>query len=319
MNLNTINYYIATVEEMNITHAAQRLFISQQALSNHIARLEEELGVKLFNRQPVLSLTYAGKKFYEYALQMANVERQIYQMLDDVKENQAGELRVGISHTCGRAILPSILPKFREAFPQVDVQLVEENSSEMEHALKRGNLDLMIDFLPLSLEGATYTELTKEGLFLVVPKKLLKEHYGDEAESITAECKEKLDIKLFKQLPFILLKKGNRVRTMLDEYMEKTGFSPNIILETENTETAFALASQGMGITVYPELFVWAIPKKSVKDAEVEFFPIRDKNTTGTLVIANMIEHYLPTAAVKFIETCKEGIEDIKQHAVSSE
>ena len=79
MNLNTINYYIATVEEMNITHAAQRLFISQQALSNHIARLEEELGVKLFNRSPVLSLTYAGKRFYDYALQMANIERQIHQ------------------------------------------------------------------------------------------------------------------------------------------------------------------------------------------------------------------------------------------------
>ncbi|MBO4235333.1 MAG: LysR family transcriptional regulator [Firmicutes bacterium] len=313
MNLNTINYYIATVEEMNITHAAQRLFISQQALSNHIARLEEELGVKLFNRSPVLSLTYAGKRFYEYALQMASIERQIHQMADDVKENQAGELRVGISHTCGRAILPSILPKFSTEYPLVDVQLVEENSAEMENALRRGNLDLMIDFLPLSLDGATYTELTKERLFLVVPKKLLKETYGQDMKRIVAECQDKLDMCLFKELPFILLKKGNRVRTMLDEYMDRIKFSPNIVLETENTETAFALASKGMGITVYPELFLWAMPEKNVKDADVEFFPIKDKNTTGTLVIANMIEHYLPMTASKFIETCKEGIEEIKR------
>ncbi len=313
MNLNTINYYIATVEEMNITHAAQRLFISQQALSNHIARLEEELGVKLFNRSPVLSLTYAGKRFYEYALQMANIERQIHQMVDDVKENQAGELRVGISHTCGRAILPSILPKFRAEYPLVDVKLVEENSAEMENALRRGSLDLMIDFLPLSIEGATYTELTKERLFLIVPKKLLKEHYGQDMKRIVSECRKNPDVRLFKELPFILLKKGNRVRAMLDEYMERIKFSPNIVLETENTETAFALASKGMGITVYPELFMWAMPEKNVKDADVEFFPIKDKKTTGTLVIANMPEHYLPNTATKFMETCKEGIEEIKR------
>ncbi|MBQ7246259.1 MAG: LysR family transcriptional regulator [Firmicutes bacterium] len=315
MNLNTINYYIATVEEMNITHAAQRLFISQQALSNHIARLEEELGVKLFNRSPVLSLTYAGKRFYEYALQMSNIERQIHQMVDDVNENQAGEIRVGISHTCGRAILPSILPKFKSEHPLVDVQLVEENSAEMENALRRGSLDLMIDFLPISIDGAVYSELTKERLFLVVSKSLLRETFGKDAQKTIKEFRKNLDMKAFKDFPFILLKKGNRVRAMLDEYMEGIKFSPNIILETENTETAFALASKGMGITVYPELFMWAMPEKNVKEAEVEFFPIRDKQTTGTLVIANMVERYLPTAASRFIETCKEGIDDIKTRA----
>lgn len=315
MNLNTIHYYLVTVEEMNITHAAQRLFISQQALSNHISRLEDELGVKLFNRIPVLSLTYAGRKFYEYAQQMSSLERQIHQMADDVKENQAGELRVGISHTCGRAILPSILPKFREEYPLIDIKLIEENSAEMENALRKGELDLMVDFLPLSIEGATYSELTKERLFLVVPKKLLKEHCSSDLEKVTMKCREKLDIKLFNQLPFILLKKGNRVRTMLDKYMERIGFSPNIILETENTETAFALASKGMGITVYPELFLWAIPKKNVKEAQVEFFPISDPETMGTLVIANMVEHYIPAAASRFMDCCRGGIDEIKKQA----
>lgn len=150
---------------------------------------------------------------------------------------------------------------------------------------------------------------------MVVSKSLLRESFGKDAEGITAECHENLNMKLFKDFPFILLKKGNRVRAMLDEYMDRIKFSPNIILETENTETAFALASKGMGITVYPELFMWAMPEKNVKEAEVEFFPIRDKQTTGTLVIANMVEHYLPNAASRFIETCKEGIDDIKTRA----
>lgn len=315
MNLNTIHYFITTVEEMNITRAARRLFVSQQALSNHMARLEEELGVKLFERTPALSLTYAGKRFYEYAQQMAGIERQILQMAGDVKESRAGEIRVGVSHTCGRAILPSILPRFHEEYPLMEVRLVEENSTEMEAALKRGALDLMIDFLPISLEGVTYTELAKERLFLVVPKKLLRETFGDRADRVVSRCREHLDMGLFTDLPFILLTRENRVRAMFDRYMERMGYAPNIVLETENTGTALALASRGMGITVYPELFMWAIPDRSSRNAELEFFPIRDRRTTGTLVIANMREHYLPRAASRFIELCREGIEEIKAHA----
>ncbi|MBQ6662232.1 MAG: LysR family transcriptional regulator [Firmicutes bacterium] len=316
MNFTTLKYFLTAAEELNITRAAARLFISQQALSSHIGKLEAELGVKLFDRLPSLTLTYAGRRMVEYAQQAVNLERQIHQMAGDVNNDQVGELRVGISHTCGRAILPSILPRFRRTHPLVDIKLVEDNSAEMEKELRQGDLDLMIDFLPKPQEGLVHEELITERLFLVVPKVLLESSYGACLEPIKSECNRDLDMFLFEKFPFILLSKGNRVRKVLDAYMEKIGFKPKIILETENTETAYELAGRGMGVTVYPELFLWCIPRPPVSERPVEFFPLRDSDTTGTLVIAHMENHYQTKAAQEFVKACHEGMQEISSRQI---
>ncbi len=311
MNFTSLRYFLAVAEEKNITHAAEKLYISQQALSGHIRKLEEELGVTLFNRSPVFSLTFAGRKLVEYAGQAINVERQIYRMAADINDDRYGELRVGISHTCGRAILPSILPRFRSEHPTLDVVLKEENSAQMERELKQGDLDLMIDFTPISIEGAEYEPLIDERLFLVVPKVLVESSYGACADAIIRECDVEPDLFLFEKFPFILLRKGNRVRSMIDEYMDSIGFDPKVVLETENIETAFALANRGMGITVYPELFLWCIPQPPEEERPAEFFPLRDPATTGTLAITHMKAHYQSRAAGYFTEACKEGLGEI--------
>ena len=316
MNFTTLKYFLTAAEEMNITRAANKLYISQQALSSHISKLEKELNVKLFNRSPNLSLTQAGRRMVEFARQAATLERDINKMAKDAVSDQVGELRVGISHTCGRAILPSILPRFRTAYPLMDVKLVEDNSTVMEEGLRKGELDLMIDFTTAEREGMVQEKLAEERLFLVVPKSLLKENYSACLDSIKRECDRDLDLFLFERFPFVLLNKGNRVRTVIDAYMEKIGFKPKVVLETENIETAYELASRGMGVTVYPELFLWCIPRPPLSERSVEFFPFRTPETTGTLVIAHMEEHYQSKAADNFIEACHQGIDEIRARQV---
>ena len=317
MNFTTLRYFMVTAEELNITHAAARLYISQQALSGHIAKLEDELGVRLFDRSPSLSLTYAGRQLQTYAAKAVNLERQIYQMAGDVRSDRQGEVRVGISHTCGRAILPSILPDFRRSHPTIDLILQEDTSSEMEQAMRRGELDMMIDFTPIELEGAQYETLIKERLFLVVPRTMLEANYGACREAVESECARDMDLALFQRFPFILLRQGNRVRDMLDRYMREVGFEPNIILETENVETAMALCERGMGVTVYPELFRWCIPESGEYGSPVEFFPFRDSRTTGTLAIAWMKDHYQTHAAGEFVSACRQAVTAIREKQYS--
>ncbi len=76
MNLKSIEYFLITVEEMNFTRAAGRLYISQQALSSHISRLEEEYGIRLFERRPALSLTPEGEEMYFYGSRILEAERE---------------------------------------------------------------------------------------------------------------------------------------------------------------------------------------------------------------------------------------------------
>lgn len=82
MNFRNLQYFLAVAEERNITHAANRLFISQQSLSGHIAKLEEELGVPLFSRGQELTPTYAGERLMLIAKRICALEREIYRETD---------------------------------------------------------------------------------------------------------------------------------------------------------------------------------------------------------------------------------------------
>ena len=100
--------------------------------------------------------------------------------------------------------------------------------------------------------------------------------------------------------------------------MKRIGFVPNIVLETENVETAFALAQQGMGLTVYPELFRWCLPAANQAEETVEFFPFRDEGTIGTLVIAWMQGYYQTRYALDFIEACHSAAAEIQKKQVGA-
>jgi DNA-binding transcriptional LysR family regulator len=117
MNFLNLQYFLVVAEELNITKAAERLHVSQQALSNHISKLEKELDAQLFSRTPKLSLTLSGKCLRTAALQIQDIHDQLLREMDDVNNNCRGELRIGISYTRGQAILPQLLPVFRETHP----------------------------------------------------------------------------------------------------------------------------------------------------------------------------------------------------------
>ena len=140
MNFLHLKYFLMVAEELNITRAAERLYISQQSLSNHISNMERELDVKLFTRSPKLSLTYAGGLLVETATQILDLYSQYQTKVGDINRHYLGMLRVGISHTCGLALMPDILPKFRQEFPLVEFSLFEGNSTQLEDELSHGRV-----------------------------------------------------------------------------------------------------------------------------------------------------------------------------------
>ena len=132
-----------------------------------------------------------------------------------------------------------------------------------------------------------------------------------QADKVREEYKNGVDIAVFKEMPFILLKKGDRVRTILDNYFKKRRISPKILLETSNIQTAFALSLSGMGIAVYPEMFLRGSTTLSSQSNHriqetVDFFPLQSHSTTEILAIAYNKERYLTNAAKDFISLCKD-------------
>ncbi len=312
MNFQHLKYFLAVAQEMNITHAADRLYISQQSLSNHIANLERELEVKLFTRSPKLSLTYAGTQLVSTATQILDLHAQYLNQVGDINRNYVGTLRVGISYTCGLALLPDILPKFQAEFPLVELSLFEGNSSELEEELSRSRVDLIICFQPIMMEGVEIVPLVDDKLVVAVPQKFTNQLFGDQAEVQREVLSQNFSLDPFRDQPFVLLKRGNRVRSILDQYFAKNRFKPNIALETENTITTLAMARSNVGIIVCPQLFLRdsdVVSGRPLND-QVDLFPLSDPETISRLVLGYRRDWYLSHFAERFIQIVQEVVQE---------
>jgi len=296
-------------EELNITRAAERLYISQQSLSNHISNMEKELNVKLFTRSPKLSLTYAGDQLVQTATQILDLHSQYLSKVGDINRHYLGVLRVGISHTCGLALLPDILPRFRAEFPMVEFSLFEGNSTQLEDELSHGRVDLIICFQPIMLEGVTTAPLTEQQLMMVVPRDFTDHLFGERADAVREQFAMGADIDAFQKMPFVLIKKGNRTRNIVDQYFSRYYFKPKLILETENTVTTLAMAQAGIGITICPELFLRAIPNASAGTKGVDLFPLTDPSTFSKLVAGYRGDRYLSHFGERFVVIAQEVIQ----------
>lgn len=312
MNFLSLQYFVVVAEEMNITKASERLYISQQSLSKQIIKLEKTLGVKLFNRTPSLSLTYAGIRVLHAATRILDIRRQIVMEIDDINHHKRGELRVGISYTRGRVFLPKVLPKFTREHPLIDINVKEGNSEELEDWLLHGQIDLLIGFSPIVLDVAETVYILQERLLLVVPQKFMMDIFPDNYERKILEFEQGAEVDTFIDCPFLLVTSGNRIRTLFDHYISRRGVTVNIILEMESIETLLSLACEEMGITIYPEMFVKNLSPLMREDPKspIHFFPINDPSTKGELVIAYHRERYLSEAAKDFMHECKNISQD---------
>ena len=306
MNFLHLKYFLMVAKELNITRAAERLYISQQSLSNHISNLEKELETKLFVRSPKLSLPYAGEQLVDTATQILDLQNQYLAKVGDINRHYIGTLRVGISYTCGLTLLPDILPRFREEFPKVEFSLFEGNSSQLESELAHGRVDLIICFQPIMMDAVETIPLLQDRLILTVPKAFTNRLFGDRADLMRQRYAQGVDISAFRDLPFILLKRGNRVRGIVDQYFSRCFFKPNIILEIENTITTLAMAQAEMGMAICPELFLRTTHSPLPMGTMVDFFPLSDPGTLSTLVVGYHRDRYLPHFAERFIELTKE-------------
>lgn len=309
INFLNLEYFLVTAEELNITKAARRLYISQQSLSNHISNLEKEFDVILFNRSTPLTLTYAGQALMQRARQMLDLKEETYREISDIKDFTTGRLSIGVSHTRGRTILPEILPLYKERFPNIELRLVEGNSRELDYSLLHGEVDLIIGMLPFMVDDIETVPICEEEILAVVPDDVLTRAFPGQEGLIKQKLAENLDLKLLAACPYLLINKGNRVRTIVDEIFEDVQIHPQIILETENIETVLALAAKGMGITFYPKMFL--SPHNCVHNTikanpSLNLYSLNYNRAHGMLAIGYHKGRYLSQATKEFISllTC---------------
>ncbi len=312
INFLNLEYFLAAAEESSFTKAAGRLNISQQSLSSHIANLEREFDITLFNRTSPLTLTYAGKMLEKHAREIIHLRDETYREIADIKDFSKGCLTIGMSHTRGRKILPEILPIYKKQFPGIELHLKEGNTQELDAELQRGDVDLIIGMLPFKVENVETVPICDEEILLVVPDSILETAYPGRAAEIRARLESSADLTLLKDCPFLLINPGNRVRMAADEMFEDAQITPEIILETENIETVLALAAKGMGVTFYPKMFVTEDDEfhaALLHRAGINFYHLDHPRAHGMLGIGYHKGHYMSRATREFIRVAKERLQ----------
>lgn len=303
--------YIKTIfEEKSLTKAAEKLFITQPSLSKSLSRIEKALGIKLFKRTTSgIEPTYSGEKYYRMAQDILKIYDEFEMEISDINNLKKGRITIGITPQLATFILPSVLPVFKEKFPNVEVFTKEMSSGEIETALSRGALDFAVMFLsPFHLNdnalNVDFKLLFKDSFILVTEKDHPLARY---AKSDHHSIYPRIDLKLFANEPFIITEKGMRIRDVSDLILQKANINPEIALTTKSFETARRLASQGFGVTFIPKSYIGIFPSI----CSPNYYTLDEKYTPyWKLSIAMQKGAHLSNADSKFIEIIKENFKE---------
>lgn len=249
MELRQFTYVNMVAECGSFTKAAAKLFISQPALSNYINKVEEELGVKLFDRSAnPLILTYAGEQYLWRAKRILSQIDDMDRELRDITHHMQGRLRLGFPSERIIYMLPLILAPFKARYPGIDVEVISGPGNRLIESLRRGDVDFVM--LPTWIEQKDIGEvkISEEELVLVAARGYLKEEHFLNKEERIVNWRE------VTKLPVITLKKGHALRSSVDVLFRNAGIKPNIFLESHSNMLSYRLAAQGLGIAVVPEI-----------------------------------------------------------------
>lgn len=291
LNLAFLRYFCAIVEEGSISAAAKSLFVSQQAVSSALMKLEKELGVRLFDRTPSLVLTTIGEKIYDHALEMLRKQELLLGEILLYKQGKNAIITIGAAPCRAQYLYPKIFEAIKEQFPHLEIRLVERfNSEALERSVVNGEIDFSLgQSAPNSNEVQCIT-LFRERLCLVVPDHMMKRSF-DEQSSLFVEDFERNGVRVETLLgnPFFLPKRDNRNRQVFDRYLEKRGIYIPVVLESDTIETLLSFAIRGQCVTIYPELLLRRqLAEMSAEQREkVHFFHINDDMAVTTQVLAS--------------------------------
>lgn len=285
MNSRQLQYAIRLSELRNFSLVAEQLNISQPALSKQILSLEQELGVRLFDRSTVpLSLTAAGEHFIQTARELLYREDQLIRSMEDFKDGQRGRLTIGISPFRSLYLIPPITKKVREKYPGIQIVLHEAGSDQLRKEAAEGKYDFAIVNLPVDESVLDVTPIEADTLVLAVPKSML-----DKLPAVSESSLPQIGLADCRELPFIVVGQSQEMRRLFDKLCAASALNPVIAAEVVGVATAWAMARAGIGATLLPLQFAESMDAGDL----LSYFTLENSTQTRQPAIVTRRGQYL--------------------------
>jgi LysR family transcriptional regulator, hydrogen peroxide-inducible genes activator len=241
METEQLRHFLKVAELANFTRAAEAIGLSQPALSRSIARLEEELGQPMFERQTRrVVLTDAGQILLERA-------RNILALIDDAKaeisdDGESGRIRLAAIPTIAPYFLPRLLKTFRQRYPRAQVVVREDTTDPLLNACSQGEIDLGLIALPISAKHLQTEALFDEELLLLLPA----QH--------PLSKKQRIQLADVEQEPFVMLGEAHCLADNILSFCRRKAFDPVSVERTSQLATVQELVALEHGISMVPQM-----------------------------------------------------------------
>ncbi len=246
MDFDQLRIFLEIVRLGSFSRAAETCFRSQPAVSAQIRQMEEELGIKLFDRVASrVQLTAAGKRFSEYAREMIELRRRALQEMGEMNTVPRGELVIGANEATCLYILPTVFAEFKKTYPEVQISIFRTNGATVVQRVLENTLDFGIAQLPVQDRRLERVVIhTDEICVLLPPSHALARAGPVEPEALA---------------PFpLLLPKSGRTRALLDEWLMPVREKLQISMELESSEMLKRFVQAGLGISFIARTYAHA-------------------------------------------------------------
>lgn len=283
MEVHQLRYFCAVAETGSFTRAAEREQVAQPSLSQQIMKLEEELGVRLFDRLGrTVRLTGFGQVFLPRA---RSILVELKAAKDEVAERQSavsGPVSIGVIPTIAPYFLPLPVALFARKFPQANITVVEDVTARLMDKLRAGQIDLAILALPMRGHDVETFPLRTERLFAIMPR------------THRLARKRKLLLKDLRDQPFLLLREDHCFRDTAIEVCKRARVTPHIVFESGQFSSILAMVGAGLGISIVPEM---AIEQRT----DCNFVVLGDDRASRTVGVVTLKGRYLSRVQRAFV------------------
>jgi len=295
MDFRELQYILAIARHLNITRAAEELYVSQPTLSKFIQKLETEIGQPLFKRiGNRFALTYAGEVYVEKAKHILELKKSLDSELADIIQNDRGELNVAFPTMRGTYMLPDTLPIFRERFPHVKVNVFESNSTTIDDLLLQGDVDIAFYNLTRVHPSLEYEVIRREEIVLVASGSNPVCQFAQDH----TDCRYPwLPLDAIADQLCILTSRRQRTRQIVEHLLDENNIELRQVMEISNILAGIQLAARGYGVTFTSECHLrhMQLPEGT------RIFSVGNPNVSFDFVAASRKGLYLSSYAQSFI------------------
>lgn len=238
MELKQIQYFYYVAKFQNVTRAAEKVLVAQPSVTAAVKKLEEELGLQLFDRsRRRMLLTDEGQVFFKRAEEILYQIEDVLKEMEDLKSRTHGSLRIGIPPMIGTYLFPHVFVNFSDAYPGIELNIWEYGSLDTRHMIKEGQLDMGIVIISGSSDELETIPISQSSIMACV----YKGHPLSQSKELTVEA--------LKDEKLIMLKEGFYHRKELMKLFREKGYRPKIVLSSSQLETIKSLVRSQVGIT----------------------------------------------------------------------